>query len=756
MHETTRKGNGGVVLSQVRTPLLFKKLKMKISIFENAKNPKPTGTILFEQYLDDVKTGRWQDAVIECRKVKQKGTREDYQKAKTLVPAVTISGEFTHRSKSNLVKHSGIIAIDFDEKDNPDGIPIDQLAADIYTCALHQSIGGGSGCVVYVKIDPEKHLDAFLGLEEYYLKEYKLLIDESCKDVGRLRYVSWDIDLVYNPKSKVFKKYLPAKQKAPTNKYFCCSNDVELIIKQLIEQRIDITDNYADWVKLAFAFNAEFGEAGRQYFHDISAISAKYDQVKTDRKYDQCKGSTRVTIAFFFWMCANNGVKKMRTEESVFVESLAKQRRQMVGKNGHSKNAQDAFDSTVQYLKEVEGIEGAWVNELTEKIMQAPVAEIETSKSNDDTFTQVLNYVKGLNLQFNEVTRCVEMNGKEIRDMDINTIYVNAKKAIGKGCNKADIESMINSDIPKPFHPFRKFFAKYSDANVDGLIQEVLDCFTFENNENLDYRNMMQQFILKWLVSIVAQMNGTYSILCLVLCGGQGISKTRFFRDLLPDELKHYFAESTLDNGKDDELLMARKIIVLDDEFSGKSKKETEKMKAVLSKENFYLRRPYGKVYEDVPRYAVLCGTSNNEEILTDVANRRIIPCNVKAFDYEKYADIDKTLLWIELYTVYKEIGNGWMLTKEDVEDLKRLAQRNEQASQEQEAFLAFFKAPEGGEYPEYLTNTQIKNYIEMNTRLKISPTKLGVILKALGFEKKPKKIHGVAQLVYEIVKIQN
>jgi predicted P-loop ATPase len=718
---------------------------MKISVFQNAKTPTPTGTLLFEQYLEDIKCGKWQDYVIEVRKVKQTCTHDQYQAAKAAIPAVTISGEFSYRSSANLVKHSGIIAIDFDAKDNQDGIPIDELAADVYTYAVHQSVGG-DGYVVYVKIDPEKHLEAFLGLEEYYLGTYKLLLDQSCKDVGRLRYVSWDMDLTINEKAKVFKKYLPPKKIAPTAVYFCTNNDVELVIQQLQRQAIDITNDYAQWVKLAFAFQAEFGTAGLKYFQDVSSLSPKYDAAKCDKKYAQCR-SQRTGIGYFFWLAAQYGVKKTRTDNSLYVESVAKNKRQKTG------TKQALLAETVTELK-TEGITGEWVEKLAEKVLNATDNDIQKSDVGVDAFSKAINFIKGLNLRFNEVTRCVEWNGIELKDMDINTIYINAKREIGKGCNKSDIESIINSDIPKPYHPFKLWFESNSSLSSTGIIQSVLDCFEFENNENQDYRLKMQEFILKWLTSVVAQMNGTYSILCLVLCGGQGISKTRFFRELLPKELKKYFAESTLDNGKDDEMLMARKIIVLDDEFSGKSKKETEKMKAVLSKEMFYLRRPYGRVYEDVPRYAVLCGTSNNEEILTDVANRRIIPCNLKSFNYAKFSGIDKSLLWMELHRLYLKVGDSWMLSKEDIEDLKRIAKTNEQASQEQEAFLAFFRQPNNGEFCEYLTNTQIKNHIEVNSRLKISATKLGIILKSLGFEKKPKKINSVTQLVYELVKI--
>jgi len=735
---------------------------MVISYYKSAKDAASKETIVFEQYLQNIKNGAYQDAVIEIRRMRQRwkagqATKEDYQKAKTKVPAVTASGLFSYRDAQNLTEHSGIIAIDFDA-DIDETIDRYVLEGDQYTYAVHQSIGG-DGLVVYVKIESDKHLEAFLALEQYYANTYKLTADKSCKDVNRLRYISWDNDLFLNDKAKLFKKYLPKAKQQPTGKiYTQTKNDIEFVIKQVVERGIDLTYDYFNWIEIGFGFAREYGEVGRCYFHDISSVSSKYNYAECDKKYSSLLGKVggaggagrKSGIGTFVWLAAQNGVET-KTERTLQAENIAKTRRAMVGKNGGLENIEKAKESAIEYLKQMEGIEGEDVKEVVDKVMQMTTQDVKNANNEGEIFDKVLAYMKALNLKFNEVTRCVEWKGAEIRDMDVNTIYIQCKTALGKRVVKGDIESIINSDVPTPYHPFKEFFKQHTHNKPSGLISELVNCFEYENNDNADYKEKMNEFVIRWLLSVVAQMHGTYSI----LCGGQGISKTRFFRNLLPDQLQKYFAESTLDNGKDDEILMARKIIVLDDEFAGKSKKEIDKMKAVLSKECFYLRRPYGKISEDVPRFAVLCGTSNNEEILADVANRRIIPCNIKSFDFERYKAIDKTLLWCELYHAYVVIGDGWMLERQDIEDLKRLAATNKQATQEEEAIAAFFRLPEAGDYGAWLTNTEIKNHIETNSRLKLSSTKLGVILKSMGYQKKDVKINGTTLPRYFVVKLE-
>jgi hypothetical protein len=198
---------------------------------------------------------------------------------------------------------------------------------------------------------------------------------------------------------------------------------------------------------------------------------------------------------------------------------------------------------------------------------------------------------------------------------------------------------------------------------------------------------------------------------------------------------------------------MTKKIIIMDDEFGGKSKQEAKKFKELTAKDTFSIRKPYGKFHEDLKRIAVLAGTSNENEIINDpTGNRRIIPINVISIDWDRFYAIDKTALWMELYWRWKEIGNGWMLTKQEINYLNMITVNNEVPSIEQEAILMFFQMPGSGGLTQMMSNTEILNYIETRTKLKISPVKLGVSLKKLGFTKKSKRIDGLPRNLYEMI----
>jgi predicted P-loop ATPase len=224
------------------------------------------------------------------------------------------------------------------------------------------------------------------------------------------------------------------------------------------------------------------------------------------------------------------------------------------------------------------------------------------------------------------------------------------------------------------------------------------------------------------------------------------IQKTNFFREFLPPELRKYYAESKLDAGKDDEVLMCEKLIIVDDEFGGKSKQEAKKLKDLSSKQYFSIRKAYGRVTSDLRRIAVLGGTSNDDEILNDpTGNRRIIPVNVLDIDHEKMEEISKTDLFIELYHEWVNNKESFMLSKEDIEILNNCTSLNEQPSPEEEMILKYFVPSQSlGGNTITLTNTEIKAYIEEKSpTIRLNPYKLGLTLKKLGFEKQSKRVNG-------------
>ncbi len=91
------------------------------------------------------------------------------------------------------------------------------------------------------------------------------------------------------------------------------SDDHEKIMavgQELLRMGANIADSYSDWYRLGFALADGLGSEGRDLFHQLSAASAKYDEARCERKWQQClaKGNGRTTIKTFYFMAQQAGV----------------------------------------------------------------------------------------------------------------------------------------------------------------------------------------------------------------------------------------------------------------------------------------------------------------------------------------------------------------------------------------------------------------------------------------------------------------
>lgn len=739
----------------------------KISLFPEGQISKHSGklspssipftNIEFDEYLEHVRDGSYQDEVLEYRT----GKRE-----KLKLRGVTPSGVFTYRNAKSLLVHSGFISIDIDDKDQPRkdyDVIKDEIKKDPYTYSVHSSVSGRGGLVVYFKIVPEKHLEAFFAIEKYFSDTYNVIIDKSCKDVSRFRFVSYDPELYVNKKSRTWKTYLNKKQIEPKVTYIHTNNDIDHILQQISDRGIDLTNSYDDWFKIGAGMVHKYGDSGRDYFHLISQNSAKYSQKVVDDLYDillKRSADKIATIGTFLWLCKGAGIE-IKTQRTEKIERIGKTRLKTVGASGGAKDKAEAIQSAKKYLEEMEGITGSDVDEVLNIVSELPQHELNI-KSND-VLADLKAFLNTFEIKFNEITRNYEMKGEPMCDRDYNSIYIKALEQVDEKITKDKIFSLIDSENTPSYHPFKTFFSKYKHLRPSGNFEKLCKCIEYQQVTYVDGKRVivtdyLEIFLKKWLLGIISSMHGTYSLLILVFAGGQGNGKTKFFRGLLPDELTHFYAESKLDRDKDDEILMTKKLLIMDDEFGGKSKQDAKKLKELSSKQWFNIRKPFGRSHEDLRRLAVLCGTSNDDEIINDpTGNRRIIPVNVINVNTEMLDEIDKVDLFMELYWEWRETGDKWMLTKDEIEILNNCTQLNEQPSPEEELIIKYFSPVESlGGNCSAMTNTEIKSYIEQkNPTIRVNTYKLGLVLKKLGFEKRNKRFGGFPKMVYFVEILQ-
>ena len=706
---------------------------MLISHYKNIHDTQDTD-IEFENFLEGVRSGRWQDIALEVRNAPNKEIKE--LKKKT-APLVTVSGSFAARKDDAIRKHSNLIAIDIDNLDDAVATK-NRIGADPYLLAAFISISGKGLCLI-VKIDGTRHLDAFNAIAAYLYNEYQLIVDQSGKNVSRARFISYDPALIQNPNAATFKKYLPKKKEYKQQKVVVIKTDFDSMIAQMDQKGLNLCEDYSDWIRICYGLVSEFGEQGREHFHTLSATSSKYNSIDCDSQFDAClknhnesKGK-KSSIGSIYYLAKQNGID-IYTEHSKAIMRHATSQRA----------AGLSADSIVKSL-EVSGITPEESKEIVEQIVSKDIKYKSESISTD-----IAAFVNTYDLRRNIITRKIELSYKAIDDSDINSIFLDSK-AIFKESSKDLITSIIFSNRVQSYNPLHEFFEselyEYNNdqwPNIQLLLSSIIT-----DTQDADF------FILRWLLSVVASAYGNKSELVLVFCGEkQGTGKTHWFRYLLPKKIRYLYAESKMDAGKDDEILMCGRLIINDDEYGGKSKREEKRMKELTSKEFINVREPYGRVSVDLKRLAVFCGTSNEMQILSDpTGNRRIMPIHILGIDHDLYNQCDKEALWRELFCMFQR-GAEYTILKEDIERLNTATEMYKLSTPEDDLISKKLTPGSSTGLGEWMTLTDIQQYLMADTKFNyLNTQRIGSILTALGFKKDRRTINKSKVMMYYVTR---
>lgn len=182
---------------------------MIVTIFKNLQTTNTPFLKDIDYILDRIKTGKTKDIVNDVRKQK---TKDLADKIKVTLPAICFSGEFTKRADNAIVKHSGLICLDFDKYESKELLIKDKelICKDKYTFACFIS-PSGNGLKVLVKIpqDIEHHKKYFDALEKHFNNKH---FDTTSKNISRVCFESYDKDLFVNKKSKEWTEKIEDEQ----------------------------------------------------------------------------------------------------------------------------------------------------------------------------------------------------------------------------------------------------------------------------------------------------------------------------------------------------------------------------------------------------------------------------------------------------------------------------------------------------------------------------------------------------------------
>jgi hypothetical protein len=161
--------------------------------------------------ISAIKTGRWEQPVKEIRstyaqtlrKTNRKSAKLAVDSLKKKLPAFLPSGKFSSRANDALIQHSGLICADLDSLGhNLDGVRTNLLKSPCLWALFLSPTGDGLKAIFRVSPDPSKHMASFGAIERHVHELTGAQIDQACKDLARLCFVSCDPDLCFNPNAR--------------------------------------------------------------------------------------------------------------------------------------------------------------------------------------------------------------------------------------------------------------------------------------------------------------------------------------------------------------------------------------------------------------------------------------------------------------------------------------------------------------------------------------------------------------------------
>lgn len=356
---------------------------------------------------------------------------------------------------------------------------------------------------------------------------------------------------------------------------------------------------------------------------------------------------------------------------------------------------------------------------------------------------------------------------KEVTNPELLHMWLAEHHKIDCGKELA-IDALLHNAIKKPFNPleedlegFRLDFIK-KHGGVQNALENAEKLISSLSTKYLNTNIPLYDIYLKnWLLSAVGRVYyaGCYARSVVILQGKQNIGKTTFF-SILGGE---WFSSSLGDAKNKDELMIAHGNWILEwgelETIWGK--KSIGRVKDFISKQEDSLRLPYARSVSELKRRFVICGTTNEDQFLTDkTGNTRFWVIPVEKINLKEWKrDRDEILGALALIIHYNksideeviEIGELWSLNGEILEASEENTRQFEEVHPFEEVIDELIESwTIAGTDANWILADKIWESLDIpfKERPKYS-NQINSIMKSKGFKNSVRKVEGKSKRVW-------
>ena len=687
-----------------------------------------------------------------------------YKQLKNKLPAFTLSGVFPEyqRDDKSMVSHSGRLGIDVDGLGDSVLDTKDALMADDYVESVFLSVGG-RGLVVVVKIDPKRHLDSFLELEKYFKNEYGIEIDQSCKNVARLRYVTSDPDIYINWESRVFDipdpnelQFLPEAYNAPAMPNF--DDQVKhSVSKEVIRRCVKIIDEAVKGGVHHAILKA--GETAGGYIGGglvdeaevveamLNAALAKPNALKRKDELKKINDGVRhgKTRPITELMVEKKSIFTGKSSEAVEALKEVFSYACQVNREGRKYTPNDVMHLSQQF-DTIEGVDMVEVEKVFEHVKKTQ-AEYFNWDSKSAVEKVEIHINKKWDLRYNIVKNSVDCKAKDkshFEELKIENIYRNLQHSRIK-YTLSDLKNLLNSDFVDTYDPFLNYFESLPEWDGTDYITMLAKHISVKKQSF--FESMFKKHLVRSVKCSLGK--GVNRFIFTIVGEKQSTGKTYFLRWLCPFENDYYTEASIESKSKDTKIAMAKNFFYNIDELASLKKNDIDSLKSLVSIDKISERLPYGSTAITMKRRGNFLASTNNLDFLVDIENTRWLVFEILNIDrdYSKTIDIHK--VWAQAYALYKDANFDDQLSKSESEIQGNNNKDFNYSSPEEEAIRKHFKVS-NKQMGQFYSTFDVQHHLScIYPSQKFNSISIGRAMKICGFVEGRKKVNGQRQRGY-------